>query len=186
MSCRRVRRELLERFRFGEELGLSSEPHLVHLQSCPACRAEVGLDRALVVQLRNALHARVAGASPAPGNWAVVRERAMSADPARSRLAAAWRWFRLAPAAVAMSLMVFAVAVSDDSERPASIQQETLQMLRHIPIEEPEWEMPWWLAAREGPPPAPQAHGPLAMPLAMAADDASRVSSAGPFAEFVQ
>jgi hypothetical protein len=182
MSCRRVSRELLERFRFGEELGLSSEPHLAHLQSCPACRAEVGLDRALVVQLRNALRARVAGASPTPGNWAVVRERALAADPARSRLPAAWRWFRLAPAAVAMSLLIFAVAVADDSERPAVIQQETLQTLRHIPMEEPGWEMPWWLAAREGPPPAPQAHGPLAM----AAEDAIRVSSAGPFAEFVQ
>jgi hypothetical protein len=85
-----------------------------------------------------------------------------------------------------MSLMVFAVAVANDSERPVSIQQETLQMLRHIPIEEPAWEMPWWLAAREGPPPAPHAHGPLAVPLAMAADDVTRVSSAGPFAEFVQ
>ena len=140
------------------------------------------MDRALVVQLRNALHARVAGASPAPGNWAVVRERALSTDPARTRLAAAWRWFRLAPAAVAMSLMIFAVAVGDDLERPVAIQQETLQTLRHIPIEEPEWEMPWWLAAREGPPPAPQAHGPLAV----AVNGASRVSSAGPFAEFVQ
>jgi hypothetical protein len=186
MSCRRVSRELLERFRFGEELGLSSAPHLAHLQSCPACRAEVGLDRALVVQLRKALHARVAGASPAPGNWALVRERALSADPARTRLAAAWRWFRLAPAAVAMSLMIFAVAVAEDLQRPVAIQQETLQTLRHIPIEEPEWEMPWWLAAREGPPPAPQAHGPLAVPPAMAVDDVTRVSSAGPFAEFVQ
>lgn len=186
MSCRRVSRELLERFRFGEELGLSSDPHLAHLESCETCRAEVGLDRALVVQLRNALHARVAGASPAPGNWAVVRERALSVDTARTRLAAAWRWFRLAPAAAAMSLMIFAVAVADDSERPVAIQQETLQMLRHIPIEEPEWEMPWWLAAREGPPPAPQAHGPLATPLTMATYDATRVASRGPFAEFVQ
>jgi hypothetical protein len=186
MSCRRVSRELLERFRFGEELGPSSEPHLAHLQNCSSCRTEVGLDRALVVQLRNALRARIAGASPAPGNWAVVRERVLAPDPAGTRLAAAWRWFRLAPAAVAMSLMVFAVAVANDSERPVSIQQETLQMLRHIPIEEPAWEMPWWLAAREGPPPAPHAHGPLAVPLAMAADDVTRVSSAGPFAEFVQ
>jgi anti-sigma factor RsiW len=182
MSCRRVSRELLERFRFGEELGLSSEPHLAHLQSCPACLAEVGLDRALVVQLRNALRARVAGAPPAPGNWAVVRERAISADPWPVRLAAAWRWFRLAPAAVAMSLMIFAVAVADDSERPVAIQEERFQVLRHIPIEEPEWEMPWWLAAREGPPPAPQAHGPLAV----AVNGASHVTSAGPFAEFVQ
>ena len=185
MSCRRVSRELLERFRFGEELGLSSEPHLAHLQSCPACLAEVGLDRALVVQLRNALRARVAGATPAPGNWAVVRERALAPVPARTRFTAAWRWFRLAPAAVAMSLMIFAVAVADDSERPVAIQQETLQTLRHIPIEEPAWEMPWWLAAREGPRPAPQAHGPLATPLAMAADDATRVSGGGPFAEFI-
>ena len=182
MSCRRVSRELLERFRFGEELGLSSEPHLAHLQSCAACRTEVGLDRALVVQLRNALRARVAGASPSPRSWEVVRQRALAADSPRMGLISAWRWVRLAPAAAAMSLMIFAVAVAQDSERPAAIQQHTWPTFQQIPIAVPDWEMPWWLAARVGPPPGPQSHGPLAM----AADDVTRIVRAGPFSEFVE
>ena len=182
MSCRRVSRELLERFRFGEELGLSSEPHLAHLQSCSACRMEVGLDCALVVQLRNALRARVADASPSPRSWEVVRERALAAEAPAARLAAAWRWIRLAPAAAALSLMVFAVAVAQDSERPTAIQQHNLSSFQQVPFQEPEWEMPWWLAARVGPPPTPQSHGPLAK----AADDVMGVSRAGPFSEFVE
>lgn len=182
MSCRRASRELLERFRFGEELDVSSEPHLAHLQSCSACRTEVGLDRALVAQLRNALHARVVGALPSARSWEVVRERALASDSPRARLAAAWRWIRLAPAAAAMSLMIFAVAVAQDSERPAAIQQHNRPTFQQIPIQEPDWEMPWWLAAREGPPPAPQAHGPLAK----AADDVTRGSRAGRFSEFVE
>jgi len=181
MSCRRVSRELLERFRFGEELGPSSEPHLAHLQSCAACRTEVGLDRELVVQLRNALRARVSDSSPSPRSWQVVRERALAAEAPGARLAAAWRWIRLAPAAAAMSLTIFAVAVAQDSERPAAIQQVDRPTLQQ-PIEDPDWEMPWWLAAREGPPAAPQSRGPLAK----AADDLTRVSRAGPFSEFVE
>lgn len=182
MSCRRASRELLERFRFGEELDVNSEPHLAHLQSCSACRTEVGLDRALVMQLRTALHARVAGASPSSRSWEVVRERALASDSTRVRLAAAWHWIRLAPAAAAMSLMIFAVAVAQDSERPAAVQEQNWPTVQQIPIQEPDWEMPWWLAAREGPPPAPQAHGPLAE----AADDVTRVSRAGRFSEFVE
>ena len=182
MSCRRVSRELLERFRFGEELDFSSEPHLAHLQSCPACRTEVGLDRALVVQIRNALRARVAGAGPSPRSWEVVRERALAAESPRMGLIAAWRWVRLAPAAAAMSLMIFVVAVAQDSERPAAIQQHNWPTFQQIPIEEPTWEMPWWLAARVGPPPAPQSHGPLAKTT----DDVTSVSGAGPFSEFAE
>lgn len=182
MSCRRVSRELLERFRFGEELGPSSEPHLAHLQSCPACRTEVGLDRALVIQLRNALRARVATASPSPRSWELVRRRALASEREGTRFAAALRWFRFAPAAAAMSLMIFAVAVAQDSERPPAIQQHDWPAFQQIPTAEPDWQMPWWLAAREGPPPAPQAHGPLAK----AAEDLVRVTRAGPFSEFVQ
>lgn len=182
MSCRKASRELLERFRFGEELGPSLEPHLAHLQSCAACRTEVGLDRALVVQLRNALRARVAGAAPSPNSWELVRERALAVDSRGARLAAAWRWVRFAPAAAAMSLMLFAVAVAQDSERPAVIQQRNLPTAQQVPVAAPEWEMPWWLAAREGPPPAPQSHGPLAK----AADDVTSVSRNGPFSEFVE
>lgn len=182
MSCRRVSRELLERFRFGEELDLRSDPHLAHLQGCGTCRAEVGLDRALVVQLRAALRARIAGSSPSPRAWEVVRERALAADPPRARLLRAWRWLRLAPAAAAMSLMIFAVAVSQDSERPALIQQRNWTAFQRVTEPEPAWEMPWWLAARVGPPVAPQTRGPLAKAM----DDVVRVSGPGPFSEFLQ
>ena len=81
-----------------------------------------------------------------------------------------------------MSLMIFAVAVTQDSERPAPIQQRNLSAFQHIPIMEPAWEMPWWLAARVGPPATPQSHGALAK----AADDVTRVARAGPFSEFVE
>jgi hypothetical protein len=182
MSCRKVSRELLERFRFGEELDLRSDPHLAHLQSCATCRSEVGLDRALVVQLRAALHARIAESSPSPRAWEAVRERALAIEAPQARLLHAWRWLRLAPAAAAMSLMIFAVAVAQDSERPALIQQRNWSAFQQISSSEPAWEMPWWLAARVGPPPAPQAHGPLDK----AADDVIRASRAGPFSEFVE
>jgi anti-sigma factor RsiW len=182
MSCRRVSRELLERFRFGEELDLRSDPHLAHLQSCAACRSEVGLDRALVGQLRTALRGRVAGAAPSPRSWEVVRDRALALDGPRNRLPSMWRWLRLAPAAAAMSLMVFAVAVARDSERPAQIRQVNLVTFQQMPISDPEWEMPWWLAARVGPPAEAQPHGPLDK----VATDVTRVSRAGPFSEFVE
>jgi anti-sigma factor RsiW len=182
MSCRRVSRELLERFRFGEELDARSEPHLAHLQSCGACREEVGLDRALVVQLRRALRARVDGALPPPRAWEAVRERALSADPPFSRLTSLWRWVRLAPAAAAMTLMIFAVAVAQDSGRPAGIEQRNWQGFQEMPSAKPGWVMPWWLAARTGPPPVPQAHGPLAK----AAEDLARVGRTGPISGFVE
>jgi anti-sigma factor RsiW len=182
MSCRRVSRELLERFRFGEELDARSDPHLAHLQACGACREAVGLDRALVNQLRRALRARVEGASPSARSWDAVRERALAADAPRPRLALAWRWVRLAPMAAAMTLMLFAVAVGQDAERPAAIQLSRWQDPQQLPAPEPGWEMPWWLAARTGPPPAPKAHGPLDM----TSDDSARITRAGPFSESVE
>lgn len=182
MTCRKARRELLERFRFGEELDLRSDPHLAHLQACAACRSEVGLDRALVGQLRTALRARIAGAAPSPRSWEVVRDRALALDVPRTGLSSVWRWMRLAPAAAAMSLMVFAVAVAQDSQRPAQIRQANPVTFQQMPISEPAWEMPWWLAARVGPPAEAQPHGPLDK----AATDVIRVSRAGPFSEFVE
>jgi anti-sigma factor RsiW len=182
MSCRRVSRELLERFRFGEELDLRSDPHLAHLQQCAACRSEVGLDRALVAQLRTALRARLADAAPSPRSWEVVRDRALALDAPRPGLSGMWRWMRLAPAAAAMSLMVFAVAVAQDSQQPVQIRQVNLVNVQQMPITEPEWEMPWWLAARVGLPAEAQPHGPLDK----IADDLTRVSRGGPFTEFVQ
>jgi hypothetical protein len=182
MSCRRVSRELLERFRFGEELDVRSDPHLAHLQSCRACRDEVGLDRALVIQLRRALRARVADAIPSARSWDVVRARALAGEEPRPAFVSLWRWMRLAPAAVAMSSLIFAVAISQESQRPSAIQQRSWQDLQELAVPEPQWEMPWWLAARTAPPPGPQAHGPLAK----VSDDAPSATRSGPFSEFVE
>lgn len=89
MSCGRVRRELLERFRFGE-LGPESAPHLDHLAHCHACRDEVGTDRALVTQLRRALAARVRDASPPSGAWHGIVREARHSEP---RASAGWGWW---------------------------------------------------------------------------------------------
>lgn len=182
MSCRRVSRELLERFRFGEELDSRSEPHLLHLQSCGPCRDEVGLDRALVIQLRRALQARVADAAPPARTWEAVRARALSTDPGPTSLASLWRWMRLVPAAAVMTMMIFAVTAAPDSERPAAIQIRNGPGYQVLPAAEPAWQMPWWLRARTGPPPSPLAHGPLVVTAA----DAPRRVRLGPFLESVQ
>ena len=108
MTCRRVSRELLERFRFGEELDARSAPHLEHLQTCPTCREEVGLDRALVNQLRRALQARVEVYEPSAASWQLVRERALAADSA----VLSWTsWFRRLTAGLRAAGAVAAVAL---------------------------------------------------------------------------
>jgi hypothetical protein len=80
MSCRRIRRELLWLVRFGDLDG-GSAPHLDHLAGCRACRDEVGLDRALVRQLRTALAARIGDASPSPSAWEGVLARMAEPEP---------------------------------------------------------------------------------------------------------
>ena len=75
MSCGRLRRELVELFRFGG-LDVRSAPHLDHLAACRACRDEVGFDRALVQQLRLALDERVATAAPSADAWSGILARA--------------------------------------------------------------------------------------------------------------
>jgi anti-sigma factor RsiW len=112
MSCRKASRELLERLRFGEDLDARSAPHLAHLESCSACREEVGVERALVLQLQRALRARVAAGSPSPAAWVGVRERALAEAGASGR----WTWFswvgrvttglRFAGAVVAVAVVV--------------------------------------------------------------------------------
>jgi hypothetical protein len=148
MSCRRVSRELLERFRFGEELDARSEPHLLHLQSCGSCRDEVGLDRALVAQLRRALQARVADASPPETSWSAVRARAVAPQPAGRGPSPLVRRLRLMPAAVAVSVMIFAVSVARDADLPAQIRVDNRPPYQGIPKAEPPWEMPWYLRYR--------------------------------------
>jgi hypothetical protein len=86
MSCRRIRRELLWLVRFGD-FDAGSAPHLDHLASCQDCRDEVGLDRALVRQLRTALAARIGDATPSPSAWEGVLARMRQPEP---RVARPW------------------------------------------------------------------------------------------------
>lgn len=107
MSCRRIRRELIERFRFGELDGRSA-PHLEHLRGCVECRDDVGLDRAVVRDLQRALALRVADAGPSPAAFDAIRRRALEpAGPSfGERL---WRWARVVPAGAAIALASFAI-----------------------------------------------------------------------------
>ncbi len=144
MSCRRVSRELLERFRFGEELDLRCEPHLAHLQTCGACREEVGLDRALVAQLRRALQQRVGDATPPPGSWESVRARAL-ASPGTGPGGAFWlRWARMLPAAVAVAVMAVAVAVPRTAPLRSMPEGRGGEQYQSSIARAP-WEVPWYL-----------------------------------------
>lgn len=87
MSCRRVRREVLEIVRFGE-IGPGSSPHLEHLSRCGGCRDEVGFDRALVAQLRRALAARVDPVTPPSRAWYAILRETQRPEPRRS----VWTW----------------------------------------------------------------------------------------------
>jgi hypothetical protein len=80
MSCRRIRRELLWLVRFGE-LDAGSARHLDHLAGCQECRDEIGLDRALVRQLRTALAERIGDATPSPSAWEGVLARMRQPEP---------------------------------------------------------------------------------------------------------
>jgi hypothetical protein len=79
MSCGRLRRELVELFRFGG-LDVRSAPHLEHLAECRECRDEVGIDRVLVQQLRVALAERIAGAAPPSAAWSSILARAQAPE----------------------------------------------------------------------------------------------------------
>jgi anti-sigma factor RsiW len=109
MSCRKVARELIERFRFGPLDGRSAL-HLEHLETCARCREEVGLDRAFVLQLQRTLRDRVDGAEPSPSSWSAVRARAMaeSSDPIgwRQRLLGVGQALRVAAAGAVVALVI--------------------------------------------------------------------------------
>jgi hypothetical protein len=89
VSCKRVCRELLWLARFGE-LGVDSQPHLEHLTSCRSCRDEVGFDRAMVAQLRQALADRIADVAPSPEAWATILARASAPEPRSIGRVLAW------------------------------------------------------------------------------------------------
>jgi hypothetical protein len=95
MSCRRICRELVELFRFGE-LDRRSAPHLEHLAACRSCRDEVGFDRELVDRLRTALAQRIEHEGPSGSAFAAILARTQSDEPAGWR-----RWLRLNPGLLA-------------------------------------------------------------------------------------
>lgn len=165
MTCRKVSRELLERFRFGEELDARSAPHLEHLQTCLTCREEVGVDRALVTQLRRALQARVDGYEPSANSWQLVRERALAAEGT----ALTWSsWFRRltagiraagAVAAVALVLMI-GTSGPGGSDQVAAFELSArgrgeLAYADSLPSDPPPYEAPRvWYPPTPLPPPA--------------------------------
>lgn len=114
MSCSRARRELLEQFALGEELGSRSGPHLEHLQSCADCRREVGIDRALVTNLRRALRERVEGSAPSAATWQHVRSRTVD-RPVQPWAVRVVRWGGMVSAAAAAGIMLFAVVTAPES-----------------------------------------------------------------------
>jgi anti-sigma factor RsiW len=114
MSCSRARRELLELFALGEELGTQSGPHLAHLESCGDCRREVGLDRELVESLRRALQERVEGSAPSAASWGQVRSRTVD-RPVRPWTVRVMHWGGMMSAAAAASIMIFAVATAPEA-----------------------------------------------------------------------
>jgi hypothetical protein len=166
MSCRRVSRELIERFRFGEELDDRSAPHLAHLAGCAGCREEVGLDRTLVLQLQRALRARVEGHEPSPRAFHAVRIRALAADEPEPWSARLFRWIRLAPAGAAMALMLVAVVGVVGSQRSPGLQARGvawpgfMERVDNGPLTPKE--AAWWLRYRPAPAIPPPATGVIA------------------------
>ena len=140
MSCRRVRRELLDTVRFGE-LGPGSAAHLDHLAGCRACRDDVGFDRALVAQLRRALAARVEPFSPPPRAWYAILAEAQRPEPRAS----VWAWstafvgrLRTATAmagtglALLLALNMEVVPVTAPAPAPAEAEEVTLQRVPRL------------------------------------------------------
>jgi anti-sigma factor RsiW len=113
MSCSRARRELLEHFALGEELGSCSGPHLAHLESCADCRREMGIDRELVDNLRRALRERVGSHAPSQASWGLVRRRTVD-RPVRPWTVRVAHWGGVVSAAAA-GIMMFAVATAPDT-----------------------------------------------------------------------
>lgn len=112
MSCSRARRELLESFALGEELGSGSGPLLAHVESCAQCRRELGIDRELIENMRRALRQRVQGSAPSEASWGLVRRRTVD-RPVRPVRVVHWRG--MVSAAAAAGMMLFAVATAPDT-----------------------------------------------------------------------
>jgi anti-sigma factor RsiW len=80
MSCHKVSRALLERFRFGE-LDADCDEYLAHVERCRECQDEIAVDRVLAGNLRRALRQRVEGFEPSPAVWRAVRLQAADPEP---------------------------------------------------------------------------------------------------------
>jgi len=166
MNCRRVARELIEFFRFGE-LDARSAPHLDHLEVCLACRQEVGLDRELVLQLQRGLAARVDGHAASPGAWLEIRRRALEPEPStwRGRLLPV---LRLAPVS-AMAIVLLALLAPVVGFSPFQVQPElgslpTWQRFQEAAINDPvdPYQGRGWLRYVTPPPPSAPPTGRLA------------------------
>jgi len=114
MSCKRARSELLDYFAFGEELGSRSDPYLAHVQTCAECRREIGIDRAIVKNLRRALRERVEGSAPSAATWQLVRRRTVDRQerPWAARLV---QWGGMASAATAAVILLVGVVTAPES-----------------------------------------------------------------------
>jgi anti-sigma factor RsiW len=111
MSCRRIRRELLDLLRFGDPSS-RTDTYLGHVERCPDCQHEVAVDTRLARELRLALRARVDAYEPSPAVWRGIRLRAADPEPAREgwtgALIAAGRAVRvMVPVAAIMLAAVF-------------------------------------------------------------------------------
>ena len=164
MSCRRVSRELLERFRFGELDGRHAG-HLDHLERCDACRETVGLDQALVRRLRMALQARVESASPSPEAWPLLRQRVMVETAAGDhwlvlrRLSSPLR--AMAAAAALLLITVFSSGQINDLQQQGSFAPRAIPgFVESSSIPPPELPRARPLALRL--PPPQRASGPTA------------------------
>jgi hypothetical protein len=150
MSCARVCRELLELSRFGE-LDVRSAPHIEHLVDCRACRDVIGLDRALVQQLRVALQARIEGAAPSSAAWDGILRRTQGPETGMAA------WFRRRSAVVlsrlrtATAVSATALAVLIASGTQVGIQQHSAWSPRAVSAAAERFERQLGLAeAREG------------------------------------
>ncbi|RPH33096.1 MAG: hypothetical protein EHM90_06500 [Chloroflexi bacterium] len=149
MSCERVAREVIEFFRFGD-LDARCAPHLEHLAVCVACREAVGLDRALVIQLRRAFAARVDGHAVSPGAWIEIRRRALEpeAPTLLSRLLPVLRLAPVGATAIVVLAMLVAPNLNPLRVHPDLAAREPtwriLEEVEAMDVDDGEAER-WWL-----------------------------------------
>ena len=155
MSCSQVRRELLEHFALGEELGSRSDPYLAHMQSCADGRDEVGIDRELVKSLRRALGERVEGYAPSQDSWGAVRSRTVD-RPAPLWTARVLHWGGMVSAAAAAGIMIFAVATAPEMQLFARTQSPFVASAARRAIPPVEEAPTGWPPALQRPYAAPE------------------------------